>query len=139
MGKTKEIISNLFTDFIGSFLTFITVAKKFTYSEAFDFTDDNPRDIPDIGKVAAMIADVGSGLRTIEYFAADLTLIEAPFYSAPIPTITDTESIIALLRVFPDQTIPSVYYFKVPEIDGTDLINIEWDGVSDIKILIKIG
>jgi hypothetical protein len=96
-------------------------------------------DITGAFKINGVPFSAGGGLTTSTILSADLTDIGEGFYSAPLPTLTDDQSIIAMLKIYPDQTDLATYYFKVPEIDGSDLINIEWDGISDIKILLKIG
>lgn len=80
-----------------------------------------------------------SGLTKITLTGADLTDIGGGFYTTPLPVLTEDQTIVGMIKVFPDVSDLATFYFKNPEVDGSDLINIEWDGVSDIQLIITIG
>lgn len=83
--------------------------------------------------------DSGSSLTKIALTGADLTDIGGGFYNTPLPVLTDQKTIVGMIKVFPDVSDLATFYLKNPEVEGYDLINIEWDGVSDIQIIVTIG
>lgn len=137
MGFIERVSDRIKTGLLKALTDIIGVESLLRYQG--DYTFDNPRDIPSVGYVQILIDGSGSGLTKITLTGAELTDIGGGFYTTPLPALTEEQTIVGMIKVFPDVSDLATFYFKNPEVDGSDLINIEWDGLSDIQIIITIG
>lgn len=137
MAFIERVADRIKTGLLKALVDIISVQSLLRYEDDYPF--DNPRDIPSVGYVEFLVDSSGSGLTKITLTGADLTDIGGGFYTTLLPVLTEQQTIVGMIKVFPDVSDLATFYLKNPEVDGSDLINIEWDGLSDIQIIITIG